>query len=90
MKFVYSFGAEWQTNDEQKGLDNNDDPEVVSAAVKKLLESAEQFKKSTEKIDRFCIPVLLASKSDIAIDRSFLGVIYRPHLARLYLSYLAM
>ena len=89
MKFVYSFAAEWQDNDEQKASDNADDPEIVSAAVRKLLESAAQFKKSTETIERYCIPVLQASKSDIAIDRAFVGVSFRPHLTRMYLSYLA-
>lgn len=89
MNFTYTFGAEWGEDDQQKGSDKSDDPEIVSAAVRKLLESAAQFKKSTETIERFCIPVLQASKSDIAIDQAFAGIIFRPHLTRMYLSYLA-
>jgi len=41
------------------------------------------------KIEKFCLPYLAASGSDIAADRSITGIIERPYLAKLYNSYLS-
>lgn len=41
-----------------------------------------------EKIERFCLPLLAATGSEIAIQRSLAGISERPHLSQMYCSYL--
>jgi hypothetical protein len=94
MEFVYGFAGEGRLEDDgtpskTSDAEDENDAEIVVASVLNLLKSAGRFKAKVEKIDRFCIPVLQAAKSDAAIDRALRGVIKRPHLARMYLSYLA-
>jgi hypothetical protein len=93
MRFVYGFGIEWPGDTASgKPLVDTDDTEendIALKAVLRLLKSAKKFRDRIEKIDRFCIPVLQASNSPLGLDRALRGVIKRPHLARMYLSYLA-
>ena len=44
---------------------------------------------AANKIEKFCLPYLAASGSDIAVARSITGIIERPYLSKLYNSYLS-
>jgi retron-type reverse transcriptase len=85
---AYGFVIDWElVDDEEKEDDENNDFET--AAIQRLYGSIEEYPKQTDKIERFCLPFLRAEGSDIAIKRSMAGIVDRPHLTRLYLSYLS-
>ena len=54
-----------------------------------MYESVEDNPGQTDKIERFCLPFLRAAESNIGVQRALDGVVERPHLSRLYLSYLS-
>jgi hypothetical protein len=87
----YGFAIDWEL-----GYDSDTEPEVDAdeediyfAAVQKLYESIDDFPKQSDKIEKFCLPLLNIMDSDIAIDRSIEGIITKPYMARVYNSYLS-
>ena len=90
----YGFPVGWEF-DEQEDIDEGDDDrdenedELTNAAIERLYQSIEDNPGQTDKIERFCLPFLRAAGSDIAVQRGLNGITERPHLSRLYLSYLS-
>jgi retron-type reverse transcriptase len=83
---VYGFTADWDVLDaDEEGLD-----EVVELmAVEKLFEAAKLYPKQADKIEKYCLPILRAAKSEIAINDALEKLSANPHMTRLYLSYLS-
>ena len=81
IEFEYGFTTEWDTEPDEETLQ--------VTAIERIYENINEHPKATDKIEKFCLPILKAAKSRVAIERALIGVRERPHLARLYLSYLA-
>jgi hypothetical protein len=80
-KFEYGFSTEWE--------DEPDEEELHVTSIERIYEAIEDYPHSVDKIEKFCLPILRTARSKVAIERALIGVRERPHLARLYLSYLA-
>jgi len=65
------------------------EPEVAASAIKELFDDNSVPNELVAKIDRFAFPVLTTLADPVGIDRAVAGVISRPYLAQIYLSYLA-
>ncbi len=81
----YGFSAGWEYEEPEIELDEE---EVHYNAVERLYESIEHYPKSTDKIEKFCLPILAYSGSTIAVDESLKGIIKKPYMAKVYNSYL--
>jgi hypothetical protein len=79
--FEYGFTTEWD--------DDPDEEQLRVVSIERIYASIEEYPHAVDKIERFCLPILRTARSQVAIDRAIKGVRERPHLARLYLSYLA-
>ncbi|KAB7613410.1 RNA-directed DNA polymerase [Amylibacter sp. SFDW26] len=83
----YGFQGDWINSDDvEAALDEDDEIELL--AVRSLIDFVYESEDQAEKIDRFCLPYLRASGDDYGVERAFNGLISRPHLTRLYFSYL--
>ena len=78
----YGFTAEWEFEEET-------DEGIHLATVERLYEAIDSHPEQSENIERFCLPVLRAAKSDSAIDDVLHRLTTNSHLTRLYHSYLA-
>ncbi|MBK9940617.1 MAG: hypothetical protein IPP13_03215 [Kouleothrix sp.] len=86
----YGFDVEWELDDaEEEQADEPDEEELHMAAVVRLYESLDEYETQSDKIEKFCLPLLRIAGSDIAVDRSVQNIINRPDLTKLYLSYLS-
>ena len=87
----YGFPVGWEFEEEHDGGDDEeeDEDDLTNAAIERLYESIDDNPGQTDKIERFCLPFLRAAGSDTAVHRALNGVTERPHLSRLYLSYLS-
>jgi retron-type reverse transcriptase len=86
----YGFPVGWEFEKEDGNDDEKEDEDdLSSAAIERLYESIENSPGQADKIERFCLPFLRAAGSDTAVKRALNGVAERPHLSRLYLSYLS-
>ena len=81
----YGFAVGWEYERPEIELDEE---EVHFAAVERLYDSIDSFPNSSDKIEKFCLPILSHSGSRIAIDRSLNGIIEKPYMAKVYNSYL--
>lgn len=80
----YGFTGEWTF------LDVIDNDRLLNLhAINRLYEARNHFREKTEAIDKYCLPVLAAAKSDVALKDAFRGILERPHLAREYCQYLS-
>jgi len=83
----YGFQGDWINSDDVE-IAFQEGEEIELLAVRSLLDFDYENENQAEKIDRFCLPYLRASGDDYGIERAFEGLIDRPHLTRLYFSYL--
>ena len=82
---VYGFLTFWKSEEEEAT-----EEDIESEAVELLYgEVASASAAQAEKIERFCLPILSATGSEIAIERCLGGIGDRPHLVQLYSAYLA-
>ncbi len=98
-EFIYGFAVEWEgsaeEDDEQNDKEDHEEDEHEKTksnrlkAVVSLYQSIAKYPKHSDKIERFSLPVLQAERSDVGVGRALSGVIDRPYLARVYLSYLS-
>lgn len=79
----YGFTAEWELYEEP------DDENVELSATVILYNAKNEYPEQAEKIDKFSLPLLRAIGSDYAVDDVLEALVNRPHLARLYHSYLS-
>lgn len=80
----YGFETPWMDEEEPP-----DEEELELMSVERLYDQLEEPDAPSDRIERFCLPLLAAAGSDIAVDRALSGFIDRPHLAKTYASYLA-
>jgi hypothetical protein len=90
----YGFVVNWELEreeqeEEQEEEEEDKDKQLKNAAVRRLYESIKIYEGQADKIEKFCLPFLMESGSDIAVERAVNGIVERPHLARLYLAYLS-
>jgi len=81
----YGFSIGWEYEEPEIELDEE---EVHFNAVERLYVSIQNYPKSTDKIEKFCLPILSFSGSTIAVDDSLKGIIKKPYMAKVYNSYL--
>ncbi len=80
------FQAIW----EEGNVDNTANGDFELRATKELFKKREGVTAGErDKIDKFCLPVLGAAGSLIAVDAGLEGMVKRPHLARSYAAYLS-
>ena len=85
----YGFPVGWEFDEEENDDEEGDEDDFTNAAIERLYESIEDNPGQADKIERFCLPFFRAAGSDTAVERDLNGVAERPHLSRLYLSYLS-
>ena len=81
----YGFQGDWVSDEDIEGAEETEHDLI---AVRALLNYKGETSSFDEKIDRFCLPLLRGARDPAGIDRCFEGLKLRPHLTRLYLSYL--
>ena len=79
----YGFTAEWGILDEP----DDEDVELVATAI--LYDAKEEYPDQADRIDKFCLPLMRTIGSDHAVDDVLAQIEQKPHLARLYHSYLS-
>jgi hypothetical protein len=79
----YGFTAEWDLSDEP------DEEDVELVATQLLYRATEEHPDQEEKIERFCLPIMRAAGSEYALDDVLNKIADKPHLTRLYHSYIS-
>lgn len=82
----YGFNISWEYEEEEDI--EIDEEELLDNSIERLYESIEYFPEATDKIEKFCLPILRYSLSDIAIERSLKSIIEKPYMSKIYTSYL--
>lgn len=81
----YGFEIPWYEEIEKE---LPEEKEYDKDTIEKLYSIRNEAKWQSERITKFCLPLLARFKSEIAIDESIENIIKEPHLARLYCGYL--
>jgi hypothetical protein len=79
----YGFQSIWLTGEE--GLSEE---KVQLAAIEELYNTDTDEEVDLEKIEKFCLPYLAQTHNDIAVTKSLEGITLKPHLSKIYCSYL--
>lgn len=79
----YGFTAEWDPEL------NTADEYIELTATQILFDAKNIFPDQADKIEKFCLPLMRATASDHAVDDVLGNTIGKPHLTRLYHSYLS-
>ena len=79
----YGFQGNWVSGEEQV-----EHSSIDLEAVRQLLNYHNPTESQTEKIHRFCLPVLRGANDGAAVEIAVEGFTEHPHLSRLYASYL--
>jgi hypothetical protein len=79
----YGFQVTWMSEE-----DAPDEEDIVLRSVEALYHKVEEPGSPTDRIERFCLPLLAARRSEIAVEKTLHGLLERPHLAKVYSSYL--
>lgn len=82
---AYGFQTIWGV--EEEGLPEK---ETELQAMKELYQQVTDSFVDAEKIEKFCLPYLAQAGSGIGVERSLEGIIERPHLSKMYCSYLRL
>ncbi len=80
--YGYGFSAEWEWEEPE-------DEEIELASVERLYNAIKDNPEQSDKIEKFCLPYLRVSGSDSAIDSVLTNLVTKPHLTRIYHSYLS-
>jgi len=80
----YGFQSIWLEEEENELSEE----EIELHAVESLYERVYDPEVSSDRIELFCLPNLAEVGSTIAVNRSLDGILERPHLAKVYSSYL--
>lgn len=79
----YGFTAEWEWEEPE------DEDEIDLAATERLYSAIENYPEQTDKIERFCLPLLRAAGSEHAVDAVLRHLPEKPHLTSYYHAYLS-
>ena len=84
----YAFEVDWEFSEERDDilLDNE---LAAEAATERLFNQIEEHPEYADRIEKFCLPMLRAFLSDIAIEHVLDNLLHKPHQTRLYFSYLS-
>ena len=86
----YGFYVEWELEEmEEVDVEGAPEEDLHVASVIRLYGLVDDYVTQSGKIEKFCLPVLRTTGSDIAVERSLRGIIDRPDMSKLYLSYLS-
>jgi hypothetical protein len=80
---LYGFQVTWMPEE-----DAPDEEDIELRSVEALYHKVEESGTPADKIERFCLPFLAAGRSEIAVEKALQGLLERPHLAKVYSSYL--
>ncbi len=80
----YGFAIDWIEDFEEP-----EEEEVELQALVKLFNSRSEYKAQSDKIEKFCLPVFRALGNDLALESALASLNIKPHLTRLYLSYIS-
>jgi len=86
LEIGYGFSIDWESEEENE--DETEERREIASVIR-LYESIDEHPRQADRIERFCLPILRAAREDVAVERSMQGVVERPYLARVYLSYLS-
>ncbi|MFC1885308.1 reverse transcriptase domain-containing protein [Thermodesulfobacteriota bacterium] len=81
----YGFTAEWELEE----LEDPEEEDIQLAATERLHGAIDKYPDQSDKIEKFCLPLLRAAGSDSAVDSVLSGLIAKPHLTRLHHAYLS-
>ncbi len=79
----YGFQSIWLSEEEEYS-----EEEITLNAVESLYQKIEDPDAPSDRIELFCLPSLAEAGSQIAVERALEGLVERPHLAKIYSSYL--
>jgi len=79
----YGFESMWTSGEEVW-----EEEQIELIAVRELYKKALDNEGDAEKIERFCLPYFSKAHDDIAVEETLGGVLLRPHLSKVYCSYL--
>ena len=82
----YGFQSIWLEEEEEE--EELTEEEIELQAVESLYKKVDDPEVSSDRIEIFCLPNLAAVGSSIAVERSLDGILERPHLSKVYSSYL--
>ncbi|MCA9803215.1 MAG: RNA-directed DNA polymerase [Cyanobacteria bacterium HKST-UBA02] len=86
----YGFAGEWEDSEVLPSMEDDSGwQDFETRAVERLFDYKVENKALSDVIDRFCLPILAASHSDLAVASSIEGIQRRPHMSRDYCRYLA-
>lgn len=94
----YGFEVEWEDADDYEvdhaEFDDDDTTEngqdgFRDAAVERLIINIDDYEESEDQIEKFCLPILRSSESDVAVEHVLRRLTENPHQTRLYFSYLS-
>ncbi|WP_420563782.1 reverse transcriptase domain-containing protein [Thalassobaculum sp.] len=83
----YAFEVEWEEHEESE--DGETESEIGNAAVERLMENIGHYPDHEDQIERFCLPILRSAASDSAVEYVLERLKEKPHLTRLYFSYIS-
>jgi hypothetical protein len=78
----YGFTAEWEWEEPAN------EEEVALAATERLYSAIESYPDQSDKIERFCLPLLRAAGSNSAVDLVLKHLLEKPYLTSYYHAYL--
>jgi retron-type reverse transcriptase len=84
----YGFQSEWDDSDNDDG-DEEETSDLQLSATIVLFNSIDEFPSHVEKIERFCLPLFAAARSNYAVDHVLATFPTRPAMAQIYCSYLS-
>jgi Reverse transcriptase (RNA-dependent DNA polymerase) len=79
----YGFTAEWEWEGPE------DDKQLELAATERLYSAIDRYPEQSDKIQKFCLPLLRAAGSGHAIDSVLENLLKKPHLTSYYHAYLS-
>lgn len=82
---MYGFIHIWNPEQDEELSEDEVELNAVESLYGKIDEVEER---QAEKIERFCLPILAAASSSLAVEKALQGIVIRPHLTQLYCSYL--
>lgn len=89
----YGFIVFWDEEGEPEVLaedgEHPDPDQIELTAVESLFEEVDNPQAPTDKIERFCLPLLGQAGSLSGVERAIEGFRARPHLSQIYAAYLA-
>jgi hypothetical protein len=83
----YGFQSEWNDDDDEARGQDAKTLELRATII--LFDSITEFPMHVEKIERFCLPLFAAARSDYAVDHVISVFPNRPAMSQIYCSYLS-